>query len=287
MGRTELKSVSFDWGAECRDQWESLCFTMKDGSSVCSPEVLTFIGYKNRPRESPQGHLSGWVSGNSWSSALRTKRGQQLPFSQLRRVTFTDVQTEKDALYDRWLTVCQAAILFKDGRSLTAALDFDSLSFLVVDEFGPAEIKAEELAGIDVVSPDEAGSKPVIGAPPDGELITVGDFQIEHGLLRDYLGSKPDIKLPDEVQIIGYSSFRKGASVIETVDLNRTGALLDNAFANCPNLREIRIPRSVTMIREKPFVNCPKLTVYCCRDQLPKDFEKNYGGKNIVYLDEN
>lgn len=119
------------------------------------------------------------------------------------------------------------------------------------------------------------------------ELITIGDFQVEHGLLRDYLGNKPDIKLPDEVQIIGNSSFGKGASVIETVDLNKTGALLDNAFANCPNLREIRVPRSVKMIQKRPFVGCPKLTLYCRRDQLPKDFEKDYGGKDIVYLDEN
>lgn len=75
--------------------------------------------------------------------------------------------------------------------------------------------------------------------------------------------------------------------MIETVDLNRTGALLDNAFANCPNLREIRIPRSVTMIQERPFVNCPNLTVYCYRNHLPQNFEKNYGGKDIVYLEEN
>ena len=280
LGRTELKSVSFDWNAECPEQWENLRFTMKDGSVVCSPEVLTFIGYKNRPQELPQGHLSGWVSGNSWSSALRTKRGQKLPFSQLRHVAFTDVQTEKDALYDRWLSVCQTTILFQDGRSLMAALDFDSLSFFVVDQFGPAEIKVEELAGIDVLPSDKSESKPGTG------VLSVGDFRIEHGLLKDYLGSKPDIKLPDEVQIIGHASFGKGAGVIETVDLNRTGALLNHAFVNCPNLREIRIPPSVTMIQEKPFVNCPRLTVYCRRDQLPEHFENNYGGKKIVYLEE-
>lgn len=136
-------------------------------------------------------------------------------------------------------------------------------------------------------APQQAESKTDIGALPVGDLITIGDFQIEHGLLKDYLGSKPNIKLPDEVQIIGYSSFGKGSRVIETVDLNRTGALLDNAFANCPNLREIRIPRSVTMIQERPFVNCPNLTVYCYRNHLPQNFEKNYGGKDIVYLEEN
>ena len=151
----------------------------------------------------------------------------------------------------------------------------------------PDAAKRNEIAGIDIIHPDEAESKTDISALHAGDLITIGDFQVEHGLLRDYLGSKPNVKLPDEVQIIGYSSFGKGSRVIETVDLNQTGALLDNAFANCPNLHEIRIPRSVTMIQERPFVNCPNLTVYCYRDHLPKNFEKNYGGKDIVYLEEN
>lgn len=114
----------------------------------------------------------------------------------------------------------------------------------------------------------------------------VGDFRIEHGLLHEYLGSQPDIKMPDDVQIIGSQSFGPGRRFIEMVDLNRTGALLNDAFSNCPNLREVRIPRSVTMIMEKPFVNCPNLTVYCYRDHLPASFEENFGGKQIVYLEE-
>ena len=140
----------------------------------------------------------------------------------------------------------------------------------------PAQIKSR----------DVKKDLPVTGVPAEDDLSTVGDFQIEHGMLRDYLGSKPDIKLPDEVQIVGHASFGKGASVIETVDLNRTGALLNHAFEDCPNLREVRIPPSVTMIQEKPFVNCPRLTVYCRRDQLPEHFEEYYGGKEIVYLED-
>lgn len=118
------------------------------------------------------------------------------------------------------------------------------------------------------------------------EITTIGEFRVEHGLLHEYTGSRPDIKLPDEVQIIGSGSFGQGNRFIETVDLNRTGALLNGAFSNCLNLRELRIPRSVTMIQDKPFVNCPNLTVYCYRDHLPATFEQNFGGKRIVYLDD-
>lgn len=112
------------------------------------------------------------------------------------------------------------------------------------------------------------------------------DFRIEHGLLHEYFGSNPDIRLPDEVEIIGSQSFGPGRRFIETVDLNRTGALLNGAFSNCPNLREIRIPRSVTMIQDRSFINCPSLTVYCYRDHLPAGFERNFGGRRIVYLDD-
>ena len=119
------------------------------------------------------------------------------------------------------------------------------------------------------------------------EINTVGDFRIEHGMLHEYLGKEPNITLPDEVQIIGPSSFGQGRRFIETVNLNRTGALLNDAFTDCPNLREVTIPRSVTMVQEKPFVNCPELTVYCYCDHLPSQFVENFGGKEIIYMDDN
>ncbi len=134
--------------------------------------------------------------------------------------------------------------------------------------------------------PVTAHSNPAVGAPIGHDIITIGDFQIEHGLLKEYLGTEPNIKLPDEVEIIGRTSFGKGSRFIETVDLNRTGALLNDAFLNCPNLREIKIPRSVTTILPRAFVNCPKLTLYCYRDHLPAVFEDHFGGKEIIYLDD-
>ncbi|MDD2294434.1 MAG: TIR domain-containing protein [Eubacteriales bacterium] len=161
---------------------------------------------------------------------------------------------------------------------------FERLGVKQKDGYGMQESIVSAISSGPAVSAKEYTT--TISEPPSDEIELIGDFQIEHGLLRDYLGNNPDIKLPDEVQIIGNSSFAKGASVIETVNLNRTGALLNNAFANCPKLHEIRIPSSVTMIQERPFVNCPKLTLYCHRNQLPKDFEKNFGGKDIVYLEE-
>ena len=126
--------------------------------------------------------------------------------------------------------------------------------------------------------------------PPDNspgqfqrEITRVGDFIVEHGHLHEYLGTEKNIKLPDIVQIVG--SLGQGSKYVETVDLNKAGAIFDGAFSDCPNLREIRIPKTVTMIQKFPFSKCPQLTLYCYRDQLPKGFEEYFGGKEIVYLD--
>ena len=116
------------------------------------------------------------------------------------------------------------------------------------------------------------------------EITRVGDFIVEHGHLHEYLGTEKNIKLPDIVQIVG--SLGQGSKYVETVDLNKAGALFDGAFTNCPNLREIRVSRNVTMIQKIPFLNCPQLTFYCYRDQIPKGFEEYFGGKEIVFLED-
>ncbi len=132
----------------------------------------------------------------------------------------------------------------------------------------------------------DAAQPPALNDANFREINNFGDFRVDGGLLHNYLGTEPNITLPDQVQIIGQSSFGQGCRLIETVDLNKTGALLNGAFTDCPNLRKITIPHSVTMIQEKPFVNCPELTLYCYHSQMPPRFEENFGGKEIIYLDE-
>ena len=116
------------------------------------------------------------------------------------------------------------------------------------------------------------------------EISKIGDFLVEHGLLLDYLGSEQHITLPDEVYIVG--TIGQGHKYINTIDLNKAGAIFDGAFTDCPNLLEIKIPKSVTMIQKMPFIHCPQLTLYCYREHLPKNFEENFGGKKIIYLDD-
>ncbi len=115
------------------------------------------------------------------------------------------------------------------------------------------------------------------------------DFIIEHGALKEYVGTSPIITLPNRAKVIGYTSFGDAQSFLEKVDLNQASALLDGAFEHCPKLKEVTIPLTVTMIMQKPFIDCPNLTVYCHKEhvlKLQEKFEENFGGKKIVYLDE-
>ncbi|MFB0919683.1 MAG: TIR domain-containing protein, partial [Oscillospiraceae bacterium] len=150
----------------------------------------------------------------------------------------------------------------------------------------PSEAPTQTFTAPSAEPPVSVPAQQANTAPPhfEREITRVGDFIVEHGHLHEYLGTEKNIKLPDIVQIIG--SLGQGSKFIETVDLNKAGALFTGAFSDCPNLREIRIPRTVTMIQKIPFMNCPQLMLYCYRDQLPQGFAEYFGGKEIVYLDE-
>jgi hypothetical protein len=120
----------------------------------------------------------------------------------------------------------------------------------------------------------------------NGDLVRVDGFDIEHGSLKGYYGSEKDIKIPNAAIVIGYSSFGESQRFIESVDLNKAGCLLSNSFENCPNLLTVKVPPSVTTIKKDAFVNCPNMTLYVRKSQLPEGFEESFRGKQIVYLDE-
>lgn len=123
----------------------------------------------------------------------------------------------------------------------------------------------------------------------NGDLVRVGGFDIEHGLLRGYYGSDKNITLPYAARIITSSSFERCRLFVESIDLKNAGKIiagLFGAFSNCPNLKTVRIPETVKEVTPDMFYNCPNLTVYVRRSQVSSDFEARFTGKDIVYLDE-
>ena len=122
-----------------------------------------------------------------------------------------------------------------------------------------------------------------------GDLVRVGDFDVERGLLRGYYGTKKDITVPPFARVIGTRAFDKCSSFIESVDLNKAAVMIPGPFGvffNCPNLKTVKIPPTMDTITPNMFQHCPNLTVYVRRSQVSPDFEARFTGKGIVFLDE-
>ncbi|MBR2677467.1 MAG: leucine-rich repeat protein [Solobacterium sp.] len=120
----------------------------------------------------------------------------------------------------------------------------------------------------------------------NGDLVRIGDFDVEHGFLKTYYGTEKNIKIPDEAKIIGSQSFGESQKFLESVDLNQAGSILGSAFFNCPNLHTVIVPATVTMIKADAFRFCPNLVLHVRKRQLPEGFETTFQGKDIVYIDE-
>ncbi|MBR3863850.1 MAG: leucine-rich repeat protein [Clostridia bacterium] len=87
------------------------------------------------------------------------------------------------------------------------------------------------------------------------------DFKIENSVLVQYIGDKTDVKVPDEVSVIGQNAFAfsKVASKLKSVYLpDSVTAISSGAFSNC-TLESIEIPSSVEIIESNAFLNCLSL----------------------------
>ena len=123
----------------------------------------------------------------------------------------------------------------------------------------------------------------------NGDLVRVAGFDVEHGLLRGYFGTDKDITVPPFARVIGARAFDRCSSFIESVDLNKAALMIAGPFGvffNCPNLKTVKIPETVSEVTPNMFQHCPNLTVYVRRSQVSPDFEERFTGKSIVYLDE-
>lgn len=120
----------------------------------------------------------------------------------------------------------------------------------------------------------------------NGDLVRVDDYDIEHGSLKGYFGTDKDLKIPNSAVVIPSTAFSNCRLFVESIDLNRAGCVLDYAFENCPKLHTIKVPPTVTTFKPNAIVNCPNVTLYIRRDQLPEGYEDRFTGKKIVYLDE-
>ncbi len=112
------------------------------------------------------------------------------------------------------------------------------------------------------------------------------DFEIEYGVLKKYNGKAVSVQVPKGVVKIAGYAFNQ-CELLEHVELPEKLRSIDTAgFTSCPRLQSINIPTTVGYLFSSAFVNCPLLVVICYKKNLSEDFEANFSGLDIVFLDD-
>jgi hypothetical protein len=108
------------------------------------------------------------------------------------------------------------------------------------------------------------------------------DFEIQHDLLHKYHGDAKQVRLPDEVLIIGGFAFNGCKNLESVVMSDNCGAILDNAFISCSNLRNITLGKNFSSLAPKAFIGCPYVRFSYYKDRMPDKLDQLFPDRSIV-----
>ena len=152
-----LESIRFDHEGSCLVDWpEYARLTLRDGSVIVVPAFTLNVATHRRPSENTINYDHVY----EWPSTIKTERGYQIDFSEIRSLVFREGSFYKDKLSDiwvegikpGWITELPVAILFRDGRTLNTGIAEDFLKLFAIDEFGKVEVRADQIGRIDFVA---------------------------------------------------------------------------------------------------------------------------------------
>lgn len=86
------------------------------------------------------------------------------------------------------------------------------------------------------------------------------DYQINNGVLVSTTGSEQEITIPDNVEKVGWNSFKKRASLRKVVFPPNVKCIELTAFVDCKNLVEIDIQGVDVILEGRCFSRCKSLT---------------------------
>ena len=95
-----------------------------------------------------------------------------------------------------------------------------------------------------------------------------GDFIIENGILKKYIGLGGDVVIPEGVFVIGDGAFRYCSRLTSITIPAGVTSIGNNAFELCQSLTSIIIPDSVTSIGHSAFRYCSSLTSITIPDSV-------------------
>ena len=100
-------------------------------------------------------------------------------------------------------------------------------------------------------------------------MSSAGDFVIENGILKKYVGPGGGVVIPEGVTEIGNFAFQYCEKLISVSIPNGTWRIGRNAFNDCKNMKTVMIPDSIIDIGPFAFMGCTELN----RIQLPSGLE--------------
>ncbi len=80
----------------------------------------------------------------------------------------------------------------------------------------------------------------------------------------------------ETISCVGDEAFRDGAFRYVVLS-EKTGSIGENAFADCPQLRFLRIPNKTIFINEHAFGDCSDLAVFGYSDSKVETFANAHG----------
>ena len=60
------------------------------------------------------------------------------------------------------------------------------------------------------------------------------------------------------------------------------GAILDNAFISCSNLRNITLGKKFSSLAKKAFIGCPYVRFSYYKDRMPDNLDELFPDRSIV-----
>ncbi|MBQ4529180.1 MAG: leucine-rich repeat protein [Lachnospiraceae bacterium] len=143
-----------------------------------------------------------------------------------------------------------------------------------------SKLKDNETYYVRVCSYKESSKEKIQGSYSVAKSAKVkSDFQVENGVLVEYVGNGGDIVIPDGITAINESVFWENESVITSVKIpSSVKSIGDMAFYDCNSLKKVEISAGLKSIGDSTFEDCISLSSIKIPDSVTRIGEFAFSG---------